>query len=180
MLSGKVFCLKSRTDLLTGISGVPLIHDIAEWRELVIALHGIHVVIQGDQAGTALAEHFHICADLQIVSSEAGHILDNAGRDVSGSDLIDHGLKAWAVETGSGDPVIGKMPEDTHTVRSRVILEDPLLVGDGVGFSLLFVIVAEPLIERHISVFILFRHVFSSFRQILDIRKEDSFSLSST
>ena len=116
MLSGKVLCLKSRADLLACIAGIPFVHDVAEGSKLVIPLERINVIVQRDQASVILTEDFHISAYLQVIPSEAGHILNDAGLNVSFPHLINHGLKARAIKPSAGDPIIGEMPEHGHAV----------------------------------------------------------------
>ena len=109
VLAGSALCLKDGLDLLTGVLGVPFIHDVSERHKVIVAFGSIYAVIDGNEHHTLLAEHFHKLTDLQIVTAHAAHVLDADLGDVALLDLLYHGKKARAVETSAGNPVVGEM-----------------------------------------------------------------------
>ena len=60
---------KYRLDLLAGIAGVPLIHDITERGKIIVAFEAVHAVIDSDKTYTLLAEYFHYLTNFEIVTS---------------------------------------------------------------------------------------------------------------
>ena len=98
MLAGKVLCLKSGANFFTGVARIPLVHDVPEGCEFIIPLQCVHIIVQSDQTGVVLAEDFHIRADLQVIPSESGHVLDDASLDVPCLHLVNHRLKARTVK----------------------------------------------------------------------------------
>ena len=130
MLPGKVLCLKRRTDFLAGVTGVPLVHDISERSKLIVPFESIHAVVQSNQPGIVLPQHFHIGADLQIVTTKTAHILYDNDRDSVGFDFGNHLLKSGSVELRTRDTIIREVDAVGKTVLFGVVLQYSLLVGD--------------------------------------------------
>ena len=128
MLSSKVLCLKCRADFLAGIAGIPLVHNISERSELIVAFKGVHAVIQGNQPSVVFPQHLHIGADLQIVTAETAHILHNDHGDSVGFDLVNHFLETRPVKPGAGDAIVGEVNTVGKTLLFRIVLQDALLV----------------------------------------------------
>lgn len=77
-----------------------------------------------------LPQHFHIGADLQIVTTKTAHILyDNNGDSVS-FDFSNHLLKTRSVELRTRDTIVRKVDAAGKTVLFGVVLQYSLLVGD--------------------------------------------------
>ena len=68
------FGLKSGTDFAAGISGVILVHNVAERGKIIIPSGTIHAVIDGDKAHATLTQDFHNLTDFQIVTTHAAHV----------------------------------------------------------------------------------------------------------
>ena len=147
MLTGQVPGLETGADLLAGVPGVPLVHDIPEGSKLVIPFIGIHVVIERDQPDTVLSKHLHIDTDLKIVTSEAAHILDAYNGNLAFLDRRDHSLKTGTVEACAADPVIGIMDNVGESMLCGIVFQDLLLISNGIGFALQLVIMTESLIQ---------------------------------
>ena len=122
MLPGKVLCLKRRTDFLAGVTGVPLVHNVSEWCELIVPFESVHTVIQSNQPGVVLPQHFHISADLQIVTTKAAHVLYDNDRDSVSFDFSNHLLKAGTVELRTRDTIVRKVDAVGETVLFGVVL----------------------------------------------------------
>ena len=147
MLTGQVPGLETGADLLAGVPGVPLVHDIPEGSKLVISFIGIHVVIERDQPDTILPEQFHIDADLKIVTPEPAHVLDAYNGDLTFFDCGDHSLKTGTVEACAADSVIGIMDNIGESMLCSIVFQDLFLIGNGIGFALQLVIMTESLIQ---------------------------------
>ena len=74
VLACLAFGLKSGTDFTAGVSGVILIHDVAERGEIIIPSGAVHAVIDGDKAHTTLSQDFHNLTDFQIVTPQTAHV----------------------------------------------------------------------------------------------------------
>ena len=127
MLPGKVLCLKRRTDFLAGVTGVPLVHNVSEWCKLIVPFESVHTVIQSNQPGVVLPQHFHISADLQIVTTKAAHVLYDNDRDSVSFDFSNHLLKAGTVELRTRDTIVRKVDAVGKTVLFGVVLQYSLL-----------------------------------------------------
>ena len=136
MLPGKVLCLKRRTDFLAGVTGVPLVHDISERSKLIVPFESIHAVVQSNQPGIVLPQHFHIGADLQIVTTKTAHILYDNDRDSIGFDFGNHLLKSGSVELRTRDTIIREVDAVGKTVLFGVVLQYALLVGDALDVTM--------------------------------------------
>ena len=93
-----------------------VLHDVAEGREIIIALVAVHTVVYGNEADVMLWKiSVSIVANLQIVTAQPGHILYNYGGHITGLYILQHLLKAGTVEVCPGiaiiniEPCVGKM-----------------------------------------------------------------------
>lgn len=98
-----------------------------------------------------LPQHFHIGADLQIVTTKTAHILYDNDRDLVSFDFSNHLLKAGTVELRTRDTIVRKVDAVGKTVLFGVVLQYSLLIGDRVRFALKLVIVAQAFVERRIA-----------------------------
>lgn len=121
VFAGVALGLEYGLDLLGRVPRVPLVHDIAERSEIIVAHEGVHTVIDGDQTDPFLPEHFHDLTDLQVVTAHTAHILDANCSDVSFVDLIHHGHEARTVEAGAGDPVVCEMHRTRQVVGLGIV-----------------------------------------------------------
>ena len=116
-------------DLVAGVPAVELVHDVEKGREVILlGLGAVDTVVDGDEPHTLVREHdLGIEADLEIVPSEAAHVLDDDRADVARLDLLHHGGEAGAVKIDAAVAVVGEVPE----------VGKPLLTGVGFEVSLL-------------------------------------------
>ena len=87
-------------DLLTGIPGIPFVHDVQERGKLVFRrIVAVNAVIHSDKPDTLFREqHFRIKAHLKVISTQAAHVLYTEDSHVPGIDLIQQGVEARAVK----------------------------------------------------------------------------------
>src|SRR5699024_9256774 len=76
VLAGLAFGLESGTDFTAGVSGVILVHNVAERGKIIVTSGAVHAVIDGDEANATLTQDFHNLTDFQIVTTHAAHVLD--------------------------------------------------------------------------------------------------------
>jgi hypothetical protein len=124
-------------DLVAGVLGVKLVHDVQKWGKVVIGgIRAVNAVVDSNEAHILFREqNFRIETDLQIVPPEAAHILDNDSPDVPGLDLSNQRLKAWAIEIHTRIAVVSKMAYIGESAFSGVVLQIFLLVGYRVRFA---------------------------------------------
>lgn len=68
-----------------------------------------------------------VVADLQVVTPETGHILDDERRYLAGFHCGNHAVEAQPVERGPGDTVVHKIGEIAEAFFFRVLCEDVFL-----------------------------------------------------
>ena len=99
MFSCIAFHFHNGTDFFAGVFSVPFIDDIAEGRKLVVALGTVYTIIHRNKVNIMFGKHdLRIHADLQIITSETRHILNDNTLDKTCLNICNHLLKAWAVE----------------------------------------------------------------------------------
>ena len=90
VLAGLAFGLESGTDFTAGVSGVILVHNVAERGKIIITSGTVHAVIDGDKANATLTQDFHNLTDFQIVTTHAAHVLDTQILHIPGFNLFHH------------------------------------------------------------------------------------------
>ena len=99
MFPGVSLDLHNSTDFFTGILRIPLIDDIAEGSKLIVALGAVHPIVYGNKVNIMLWEHdFGIHTHLQVITAEAGHILDDNPFDNSRLHICNHFLETRPIE----------------------------------------------------------------------------------
>ena len=56
-LSRDAFGLECGTDFTAGVSGIILVHDVAERGKIIVPSGTVHAVIDGDKANATLTQH---------------------------------------------------------------------------------------------------------------------------
>ena len=146
MLAGLALGLKGGADFLAGVTGIPLIHNVAKRGKIIVPTKTVHAIIQGNQPDILLAQQFHDLTDLQIVTSQPGHIFDNDRPHMTCFYFCHHCIEAGTVKAGAGDAVIGEVGRTGKAVPSGVVLQHELLVGNAVALALQLIIPAQTLI----------------------------------
>ena len=130
MLTSFALGCKGGANLLARILGIPLVHDVAERDEVIIAILTIHIIIDGDQAYTFLTEHLHDFANLEVVTTDSAHILDADRVDVTGVDFAHHGHEARTIKACTGETIIGVVDEVGDAMIPSVVLQEAFLRRD--------------------------------------------------
>ena len=91
-----------------GVLCVPLVHDVAEWCEVVFHLVvAVHTVIDGYKADAQFWEaNLRVEPYFQIVAPKPGHILDDHHTHQSGLNIGQHFLKPRPLEIRPGVSVV--------------------------------------------------------------------------
>ena len=109
MFPRHALCFLDCPHFFTGIFGVKIVKQISERSKIIIALCTVHAVIDCDIAYISFNEKdFCIIADFQIITPQAGHILDNDCRHISGFNLCNHAVKIRSVKSYTRNAVINE------------------------------------------------------------------------
>ena len=105
---GHSFVAEHRPQLFAGVLCVPLVHNVAEWGEVVVRLvFTVHAVIDRYKTDAQLREtDFRVKPYFQVVAAEPGHILDDHHTHQSGLNIGQHFLKPRPLEIRPGVSVI--------------------------------------------------------------------------
>ena len=124
--------------LPAGVTGVKFVHDVQKWGEVVISLLiAVDTVVDGDKPDALISEHdIGVEANLEIVTSEAAHVLDNDGGHVPGLYLGNHGLEAVPVKGRAAHSIVREVPDIGEAVPLGVVLQKCLLVQNGIAGAL--------------------------------------------
>ena len=116
-------------DFVAGVPAVELVHDVEKGREVVFLGFGaVDAVVDGDEPHALVREHdLGVETHLEIVPSEAAHVLDDDRPNVARLNLPHHGGEARTVKIDAAVAVVGEVPE----------VGKPLLTGVGFEVGLL-------------------------------------------
>ena len=140
--------LKGGANLLADITGIPLVHDISERREIIVIAKTVHAVVERNQAHIFLPQGFHHLPYLEVITPQAAHVLDDDRLHIPGLDLRHHGHEAGTIKTGAGYAVIGEMGRAGESIASGIVLQHQLLIANGVGFTLQLIVARQALVQR--------------------------------
>ena len=136
MLAHHAFCLECGLDFLAGITGVPLVHNVAERDKIIVSLRAVHSIIDSDKANAFLTQDFQNLTDFQIITPQTAHILHHNALHIFGFDFFHHREEAGAVKTGAGNAIVRKVGGVRQSMTDSVFFEQLLLVRYGVALAL--------------------------------------------
>ena len=96
---------------------------------IAVPVHTVHTVIDGNKVDAVLwKQHFRIHSDLQIVTPEPAHILNDNALDLARLDVGKHPLESGPVEVGSRISVVLVVVADGGiAVFPAILFQNPLL-----------------------------------------------------
>ena len=107
MLAGLAFALPCSANLFGGIAGIHFVEHIADRGKLTFAACAVHAVIDGNKMNAKLRENnIGIHSHLEIIASEAAHVLYDDALDPPCLDVGKHTLEARTVEVCAGITVV--------------------------------------------------------------------------
>lgn len=117
---------------------ISLIHDVQKWGKIgVLLVLTVNPVINGNKADALLREeNFRIKSNLQIVTAQPGHILDNDGSNLPSFNLGQHFLETGTLEVRSRESIIYEKSDITETMIGSILGKQFLLMNDGVTIAL--------------------------------------------
>ena len=84
MLARLSLCPEHRTNLLTAITGIPVIKNVLESKQFILGFRCINIVIHGNVANIVVREHhFDQLTSFEIITSQAAQILCNNRSDLA-------------------------------------------------------------------------------------------------
>ena len=90
------------------------------------------VVADGDEADVVRREDVvRVLSDLDVVPSEAAHVLDDDDVDPPALRIFEHPLYAGAVEIRAAVPVVDVLVHDLEAILTGVFLYNEFLILDG-------------------------------------------------
>ena len=135
-----------------------LVHEVQQREhEFRVPLVRVDVVVNGNQPDTVNTELVNRLANLQMVPSEAAHVLDNHRVHIASLDPLHHVHVARTVKPDTRNAIVTEMRGIGHLVPAGVVLQQHFLIGDRVGFARQFILMAQTFIEgrdftfRHIA-----------------------------
>ena len=152
------FGLKGGTDFATGVSGVILVHDIAERGKIIVPSGTVHTVIDSNKTDATLAQDFHDLTDFQIVTTHTAHVLDAKIFHISGFHFLHHGKETGTVKAGAADAIVRKMDWIGESLLGSIFFKQLLLIGDGIAFTVQIIVTAQTLVKS--CDFLAFYHRF--------------------
>lgn len=115
-----------------------VLHDVQKRGKIrFLLVFTVDSVINCDKADTLLREeNFCIKSNLQIVTAQPGHILDNDGSDFPGFNLGQHFLETRTLEICSRVSVVYEKADIPKTMVSSILGNQFLLMNNGVTVTL--------------------------------------------
>ena len=136
------------TDLARNITGVHLIHNILERRDLVFSLVAVHQIVDGDKADIVVGEeNIRVMPDGNVISAETGQILDHDDGNIAHFNIIQQCLKTGTVEIGAGVTVVHVVFYVLKTVFFCLLLQHFLLIADGIALTFLSVVTRKAAVK---------------------------------
>lgn len=115
-----------------GVLRVPFVDDVQEWCEVTVRLVcAVHSVVDGDESHISIGEcDFGVVANLEVVASQSGHVLDDDRCHIAYIYLCNHALEVGSIEVGTAPSIIHEELDVAESVILRVLLQDVLLRFD--------------------------------------------------
>lgn len=117
--------------LLADVAGVPLIEQVADGRQFVLAFGGVDVVRNRHQADVVLRERLlGQPPHLNVVAAQPGQILHKHGSSLAGGKLLHHVVETGAVHRDAGDTVVQEVDQVGVPFFLRYLGQQFLLESD--------------------------------------------------
>lgn len=111
-LAGVALDLVADSALLADVAGVPLVEQVADGRQLVLALGGVDIVRNRHQADVVLREKFlGQPPHLDVVAAQPGKVFHEHGGGFACGKLLHHVVETGTVHGHTGDAVVQKMDQ---------------------------------------------------------------------
>lgn len=136
-------------DLAGAVPEVDLVHGQQKWGHDVVMFR-VEVVRDGDILDSVLRKKLlSVVAGLPHVAAQSGQVLGDDQVGLALLQLLQHLLKAGAVEVATGVAVVHKFPDESDAVLLAVVLHDHALIGDTGRLPALGLLVGQPQVGKH-------------------------------
>ena len=141
-LTRHTLCPNDRSDLFACVLCIPLVHNVAERREVAVGLDGIiDVIVDGNEMNARLSEvNLAVIANFQIISSKSRHIFDNDRSDISRVNILYQFLERRTIEIRAGITIVHIELNVAETFLLGILSEHFLLVRDTVALAVQLVV----------------------------------------
>ena len=130
-------------DFTAGVSGVILVHNVAERGKIIVPSGTVHAVIDGDKANATLTQNFHNLTYFQIVTTHVAHVLDTQILHIPSCHFFHHCQKYGTVKAGAANAIVREMDNVCKALPCGELLQHSLLIRYGVALTLLVIIFAK-------------------------------------
>ena len=113
------------------------------------------MAIDSDKMNGFLLEiNLRVEARLQVVASDAAHVLDQHRVDFISFNIGKHPLPAGALEVAAAESVVRIVLAVGEAMLVSIILQIELLVHDGVAFPVEVIVAGQALVQRRNQIFL--------------------------
>ena len=137
--AASAFGNETAANLFGDVLGVLGIEDVLQRQHhVILSLEAVHIVVDGNKADTLSGEDtLKIETHLDVISTEAGQILDDHAVDYAAVNVSEHFLKRGALEVRAGIAIVRIVLYDSKAVAPGTeILHEALLIDNAVAFGL--------------------------------------------
>ena len=121
----------------------------------VVAAGAVNMAVDSDKMNGFLLEvNLRVEARLQVVASDAAHVLDQHRVDFISFNIGKHPLPAGAVEIAAAPSVVRIVLAVGESMLIGVILQIELLVYDRVAFPVEVIVAGQALVQRRNQIFL--------------------------
>ena len=104
----------------------------------------VYAIVDGKEPDIrAGKEDLGVVADLQVISAQATHVLDDDGSNLSVFREGNQSLPVGAVKVGAGVAIVHEELSVAKSIVIGIFLQDCLLVDDGVAVTLQFIVARQ-------------------------------------
>ena len=121
MLSGFALGLECRFYLFADILGIHFIHNIPEYKEIVISIGTVMIIVNCNQTDSLFAEELSELTYHKIISPQSAHIFQDNGFHLSILHKLHHSLKGRSFKGCTGYTIISEVPEPSPPFFSAII-----------------------------------------------------------
>ena len=101
------FCPEHRTNLLTAITGIPVIEDIFESKQFILGLRCINIIVHGDISHIVVGEHhFDQLTSFQVITTEPWKVFGDNRSNLAVLNFSHHRFEAVTLPSRSAHSVI--------------------------------------------------------------------------
>ena len=130
------------------VTGIEIVEVILDSRKIADTVDAVHAIVYGNKTHIVLWEgYLHQHSRLQIISAESGLVFYNNDSDLSAFHISHESFEIGAVEVCTRISVIDIKANVWEAVFLGVLLQYQFLIGNAVGFALLFILLRQTAVK---------------------------------